>query len=266
MFLVLGPGLAKGFSYAGVFEALHEAKIPIAAIFGTEMGAFIGALYAANPQINAFEWSIFQLNEGLFKDPSGFFRRFKSEASNGEKFEDYLKQVFGNKKIQDLPIPLRIAIQSRDMKIPVVLDSGNLAEAIRAAMAAPQVFTASSLHSQGDTTFFISATTTRPFLVSEAKKLNLGPVIVINALSKSESLGAKDELKLADLVLSVNTRGIGYLDYAKKADASYQGKELILHSLPILRHLMEQVGPADERMLPSEKSADRLDVESGRDH
>ena len=44
--LVLGPGMARGFAFAGVLRALNEAKIPIGAVIGTEMGALVSALYA----------------------------------------------------------------------------------------------------------------------------------------------------------------------------------------------------------------------------
>src|SRR5262249_31363988 len=56
--LVLGPGMARGLASVGALRALVEAKIPIAAIYGAEMGSLVAALYAADSNINHFEWAL----------------------------------------------------------------------------------------------------------------------------------------------------------------------------------------------------------------
>src|SRR5689334_11194719 len=56
--LVLGPGLARGFAYVGVLRALKEAKIPVGAIFSTEIGSLIATLYGMSPTLNQFEWGL----------------------------------------------------------------------------------------------------------------------------------------------------------------------------------------------------------------
>jgi NTE family protein len=45
--LVLSGGGARGFAHIGVLRVLHEARIPVHAVWGTSMGAVIGGAYAA---------------------------------------------------------------------------------------------------------------------------------------------------------------------------------------------------------------------------
>src|SRR5690606_22029918 len=64
--LVLGPGLARGFAFAGVIQALDEAGISIGGIVGTGMGALIGAIYLSSDSVNDFEWKVTQIKKEYF--------------------------------------------------------------------------------------------------------------------------------------------------------------------------------------------------------
>lgn len=48
--LVLPAGGPAGVAHLGAIEALREARVPIACVVGTSMGAVVGALYASSPQ------------------------------------------------------------------------------------------------------------------------------------------------------------------------------------------------------------------------
>lgn len=45
--LVLSSGGARGLAHVGAIQVLEEAGIPIAAVIGSSMGAYVGALWAA---------------------------------------------------------------------------------------------------------------------------------------------------------------------------------------------------------------------------
>ncbi len=49
--LVLGGGGAKGFAHIGVLEELHNAGLTPDIIIGCSAGSIVGALYAADPNI-----------------------------------------------------------------------------------------------------------------------------------------------------------------------------------------------------------------------
>lgn len=238
--LVLGPGLARGFAYVGAIRALVESKIPIGAVFGTEMGALVGALYTLSSSINQFEWGLQRFREDIFKEKAGFLSGAKDETVRSEKFEVQLRRVFENKDISlaEKKIPLRIVVQSQEAGAPVVLSSGGAFQIIRAAMAAPGLFNPYFGTIGHQTIHGFSASSTRPFLIREARNLNLGPVVVIHVLNDREAAIAYDELKEADIVIQPNMSGIGYQDFEKKTDAAFRGKSAIIQHMPELRRVV----------------------------
>lgn len=233
--LVLGPGLARGFSYAGVFRALNEAKIPIGAVFGTEMGGLVGALYAMSANPNQFEWGLLKFKEDIFIEPKSFFSSDKVVPSNGDRLEMKLVQVFGNKDLKESKIPITLVIESKDTGVSMVVGRGKIVKALRAALAAPEIFLPSDW--EGKKQYF-SAAGTRPFLVSEAKNSEIGPVIVIDVLGESEEAVAQDELKFADLIIKPDLTGITSMDFKKRTDAAFQGKSAVIQHLPEIRRLV----------------------------
>jgi len=236
--LVLGPGLARGFTYIGVFRALKDAKIPVGAILSTEMGSLVGTLYALSSSVNQFEWGLQKFKEDIFVEKGGFLLKSKEGPSEGKKFEAQLRQVFEKKDLSQAKIPIKVGIQSQDTGIVMVLDKGNTAQAVRAALAAPRIFTAGSwLDSRGEIKA-VSAGATRPFLINEAKSLGIGPVIVVDVLSEAESAIALDELKTADLIIRPDVTGISYMDFQKKTDAAFRGKNAIIQHMTEIRRLV----------------------------
>ncbi|MDH5717759.1 MAG: patatin-like phospholipase family protein [Spirochaetia bacterium] len=53
--LNLGGGAARGLAHIGVIRALNEEKIPYDIVIGISMGAIIGSIYCANPDVNFLE-------------------------------------------------------------------------------------------------------------------------------------------------------------------------------------------------------------------
>jgi len=92
--LALGGGAARGLSHIGVIEALVEAGITIDVIAGTSMGAIIGAMYAADPDVarlkerfaaylhsDAFRQARFDfMKERDIEEGEGIFYRFSQFA------------------------------------------------------------------------------------------------------------------------------------------------------------------------------------------
>jgi predicted acylesterase/phospholipase RssA len=214
---------------------LKDAKIPIGAILGTEMGGLIGGLYAMSSTMNQFEWGLLKFKEEVFQNKSRFFLLRQVGASQGEKLETRLKQVFESKDISDAHIPLRIAIQPQQTHSALILDHGNTARALRAALAAPILFTP-SLWQNG--TSAMSAAEARPFLVNEARNLGIGPVVVINVLSDSESAIALDELKYADLVVKPKVSDFSPTDFQKMTDIAFRGKSATNDVMPEIRRIV----------------------------
>ena len=248
--LVLGPGMARGFAYSGVFTALHNLKIPVAAVLGTEIGALIGALYVTSPNLNQFEWRLLRFKEDVFQSDNGFIARMQRKAfvgapneSDGKKLDQRLKEIFQNQRLEASPILFRASVLSKDLGVPMVLNHGSFAEVIRAAMAVPGVIAPAELMGPTGVVKIISADSTRPFLVTEAHKLNLGPVIVIDVIRETDTSVISDELKQADLVIRPNIVGISYNDFKKRTDAAFQGKLAVTQAAAEIHRVMAAFHP-----------------------
>jgi NTE family protein len=237
--LVLGPGLARGFAYVGVIRALSEAGIPIGAILGTEMGGFIGALFANTGKVNQLEWSLMKFKTELFLEQEGFLSAQDQVPSNGKAFFQQLTQIFGAKDLKDLKVPIQIAFQDNDTGQVLMVAQGNVAHAVRATMAATPLFTPSQWAVGPNSWVSVSsAGKTRPFLVQEGQAMGIGPVIAIDVLTDTEEQAAWDFVKGADLVIKPNMTGIGKLDFQKKTDAAFRGKKAVIQQISKIRHLV----------------------------
>lgn len=167
--LVLSGGGARGSAHIGVLKVLEENHVPIDYIAGTSMGAVVGGLYASGMSPEEIEENIVAIDwKDLFTDRpfeqdlpfrrKGEQRRlidfemgfkkgrlvFPKGLVAGQKLGFLLKsmtlQVTGIKDFDLLPIPFRAMAADIETGELVVLDHGNLAEAIRASMSVPGMF------------------------------------------------------------------------------------------------------------------------------
>ncbi len=258
--LVFGPGAARGFAHAGVLRALTEAKIPIGAIVGTEMGALIGPLYAMNGTINRFEWALMKFKQDTFYSRSAM--SFLTRSSDGKKIEEALAQVFGAQEIQDARIPIRLILELEGSGDLVLVEKGGTARAIRAALSVPGLVDAI----EWDHGKARSAAAKRPYPVSEAKLVRAGPVIAVDLLGDlprgGKSAGTEEEKNLisymvgaqaagsgsleeADLVIRPDMSGVGLLDYGKRTEAAFRGSEAAKKEIERIRQLVGMPAPAE---------------------
>lgn len=105
--LVLGGGGARGISHIGIIQALEEAGIPIDAVGGTSMGAFVGALYATSCN----NGDVFAKTKKIAKQMTSMWRILLDmtypicSMFTGESFNWALKNIFKSQKIEDLWLP-----------------------------------------------------------------------------------------------------------------------------------------------------------------
>jgi NTE family protein len=234
--LVLGPGLARGFAYVGAIRALTEAKIPIGAVLGTEMGAFVGAVYAMDAKINHFEWALQRFKDSDFVAGKSLLPSMFQRRSTTQKLEEELDRVFGKKDLNQSKLPIRVALQTKDSGSVAVLERGPVAAAVRGSLADPELYDAGQWNGQD----VVSAAKSRPFLVAEARAMGLGPVVVVDATDEKDATRyvSSSELKDADLVIRPELQGIGPLDFQKRTETAFRGKKAVAAQLPQLRQLV----------------------------
>ncbi len=168
--LVLSGGSAHGLAHVGVLKVLHELRIPVDVVAGTSMGSIVGGLYATGMPPGEMEWLVEAIDwEDVLDDrPSRdrlSYRRKQDDARNyvdlemgltrdgiafpsgliaGQKLGFLLKSLtlgtVGIDRFDDLPIPFRCVATDIASGEKVVLEEGSLAEAMRASMSIPGVF------------------------------------------------------------------------------------------------------------------------------
>lgn len=137
--LALGSGSARGWAHIGAIEALQEANIPIHYVAGTSIGAFVGAVYATGDLASLKE---FALQMDWKKVLSYFDIVFpRSGLMNGKKVHDLFSSHTKARTFEEFKIPVKMIATDLKKGEKVVIDSGNIIEAIRASVSVPGIFT-----------------------------------------------------------------------------------------------------------------------------
>ncbi len=138
--VALSGGAAKGLAHIGVLKALEEAGIRIDCIAGSSMGALIGAAYASGIPIDTLEK--IAVNTDWKTVAKLFVPGFSTSGLiNGKKVKELLYTFYGDKKIEDLPIPFAATATDISTGKLFVINRGSLLEAVRASISIPIVFT-----------------------------------------------------------------------------------------------------------------------------
>jgi NTE family protein len=137
--LVLGSGGARGLAHIGVIEWLEQYGYEIRSISGSSMGALVGGIYAAG-ELDTYKNWVTAL------DRSDVVRMLDlsfgwSGLLKGERIINRLKDLIGDREIDDLPISYTAVATDIEGGKEVWLSRGSLFDAIRASIAVPLVFT-----------------------------------------------------------------------------------------------------------------------------
>lgn len=137
--LALGSGASRGWAHIGVIEALKAAEVPIDVVTGCSVGAYVGAIYASNSLESLTKFLLEMDGENVFSYFDIVFPR--AGLLNGTKRVHELFSMHTDKKtFEDLNIPLAMVATDLERGKKVILNSGNLIEALRATMSYPGLF------------------------------------------------------------------------------------------------------------------------------
>lgn len=166
--LVLSGGGAKGFAHIAVLEEIERSGVRIDYIGGTSMGAIVGGLYAAGYKAHQLD-SIFRntdfdelIQDELPRSSKSFYEKenqdrylltlpvernkigFPTSFSKGNNLYNLLLQLlYPVKNIQQfnqLPIPFLCIATDVEKGKQVLLEDGNLTDAIMASASLPTLF------------------------------------------------------------------------------------------------------------------------------
>ena len=290
--LVLAGGGAKGFAHLPVIELIEEAGIPIDMIVGTSIGSVIGGLYAAGYStreiLNGFDdvdWTpIFRdgakspyentlenysLNNNLFSLNFGLDLSMKlgTGLSGGQNVYQLLKNMTlkypSNISFNDLTIPFRAVTTDMLTGEALVLDEGDLAEAIRASMSLPSIFEPAEI----DGYYFMDGGIRYNLAINVAKNMGYDIIIAVdisqkvrdnpevyssnpavamlNTITISQYTATQAMYNDADLVIFPDISKYGTLAF-KDAEKIYnEGKAIQAEYEPKLEELRRRIFPKD---------------------
>ena len=137
--LVLGSGGARGLAHIGVIHWLVGNGYDIRSISGCSMGALIGGIHACGKLDVYEEWmrAISKLDIVKLLDVSWG----KQGLVEGERIITVLKELVGDRLIEDLPIEYTAVAADIEREKEVWLKRGSLFDAIRASISLPLFFT-----------------------------------------------------------------------------------------------------------------------------
>src|SRR5580704_7440365 len=258
--LALSGGGALGLAEIGVIQWMEENHIPVDRIAGTSMGSIIGSMYATGmspAEIRTFaekiDWDQALLPEPVYTQLS--YRRKQDRRdylintplglkhgitgpngfNPGQGVGLLLARIafpqFGITSFDDLPIPFRCVATDMQSGEAVVLRDGSLAQAVRASMAIPGIFTPVALKghmlADGGMVQNIPVETVRAMdtdaVVAVELHLAPGDISELNSLSGVLSRAIdvmitqneKRSLLLADVKVSVDMKGFSVTDYSR---------------------------------------------------
>jgi NTE family protein len=173
--LALGGGGVRGWAHIGVLRVLRELGVTVDCVAGTSAGAIVGAAWAAGrldlleDVVRRFDW---KLAARLFTEV-GLPR---SGLLKGERLQRFLDDLIGVGQIADLPLPFAAVAVDLLSCEEVVLRSGRVAEAIRASISLPGIFTPVCREGR----YLVDGGLVNPLPVSVARALGADVVIAVD--------------------------------------------------------------------------------------
>ena len=205
--LVLGGGGARGFAHIGLVRALEELKLPIDLVGGSSMGAFFSALLARGADSRELR----EIARASFVDHN-YLNDFvlpRVSLIRGRRFLGHLRSVFGESRIEELPLPFFCVSANLTRGSTMIHDEGPLATWVATSMAVPGV--APPLVWRGDLLADGSIVNSLPTDIMQAYAR--GPVIASDvstdgALSAAGIEGPDPEALLGRSGLGISLTGI----------------------------------------------------------
>jgi NTE family protein len=138
--LVLSSGGSRGLAHAGVIQVLEENGIPIAAVAGCSMGAYVGALWAAGLDGKALEERAREIKDrATFKSLLDFIVPPSEGLIRGEKIRQHLERDLGRRTFAELKRELIVVATDLDRLAPHVFSTGQVSHAVHASAAIPAI-------------------------------------------------------------------------------------------------------------------------------
>ncbi len=285
--LVLSGGGAKGFAHIGVLKVLEEAGVKIDYIGGTSMGAVIGGLYASGYNASQID-SIFQatnfnelLNDFIPRSSKNFYEKRNDELyalvlpfnklkigipealSKGMYNYNLLSRITRNvRHIRDfnkLPIPFLCIGTNIETGEQVLLNKGNLAQAMIASSAFPSLFSPVEI----DGKLLVDGGVINNYPIEEVRKLGAEIIIGVDVqddlLDRNQLKDAtrilvqitnlqsiermKKNVKQTDVYIKPDIKNYGVVSFDKGKEIIRKGEEATFSVYEKIKLLVDESNP-----------------------
>lgn len=192
--VALSGGAAKGLAHIGVIKALEEAGIKIDYIAGSSIGALIGAAYASGVPIDTLKKIAVSTN---WKTAAKLFIPGLSTSGliDGKRVKQFLSTLYGDKNIEDLPIPFAATATDISNGKLFIINRGSLLEAVRASISIPVVFTTVKYRD----TFLVDGGLAGPLPIDVVREMGADFVIAVHVLHSRLPSKEREYIRIENL-------------------------------------------------------------------
>ncbi|WP_100373312.1 patatin-like phospholipase family protein [Bacillus sp. FJAT-45037] len=134
--LALGSGGARGFAHIGVIKALEKENIPIDYLAGSSMGSLVASLYGIGQSTEALERFAKLFKRKYYLD----FTVPKQGFIVGNRIKELIRLLAKSKQLEEALIPVSVVATDLKKGERVVINTGPIAEAVRASISIPGIF------------------------------------------------------------------------------------------------------------------------------
>ncbi|CAH1001086.1 hypothetical protein LEM8419_02034 [Neolewinella maritima] len=223
--LVLSGGGAKGYAHIGALRVIEEAGVKIDYIGGTSMGAIVGGLYAAGYSADQLEELLrsidilSELQDAIAREDRTIYEKLYQEKyllsismqsfgiqlptalSDGQRvhdlFANWTAAVGHVRDFSQLPIPFLAVATDLETGDGVVIETGMLAEAMRASAALPGVLSPFEL----DGRLLTDGGVSNNYPAEEVKAKGMDYILGISV--EADPLKAGDIKSVGDLIMQI---------------------------------------------------------------
>ena len=190
--LALGSGAARGWAHIGVINALSEAGVRPDCVVGTSIGALVGAAYASG-EIHSLEKFTRELD---WRKVVSFFDVVfpRSGLIDGRKIADFVREHVEPGSIENLPVPFCAVSTDLVTGKEVVIQEGDVVEAVRASISVSGMFTPVR---KGEM-ILVDGGLVDPVPVSVARRMGADYVIAVDLTHDAPGAGGAKRASRAD--------------------------------------------------------------------
>ncbi len=249
--LALSGGAVRGIAHIAVLDVLEQEGVPIHAIAGTSAGSIVGALYCAGMPVSQIQRILLNTK---WKDVLKFtVPRTGLISSDG--IYRFMENILPVKKFSALPLPFAAIATDLRSGEKVSITTGSIARAVQASCSLPVIFTPTEINRKALVDGGVSS---QMPVRAVREQFGLAKVIAVNVnyraleLERFDNLvkiamhlsalwasrNAREEEKLADVLIQVNAGGIPLYDLSKSKELLKRGKKAAEEMMPEIRAMM----------------------------